>query len=132
MANTFTREDARTCFGCDQELPSFRLISLERFPNQSRELEPDCMTGLFCEACLKLEINEYFAAFAQINLPLEGDESTERCLCRQIGFAVVPLMFSQEEVKLLINELEADWLESVVNHDTMPGGIRRSRGRAQP
>ena len=23
------------------------------------------MTGLFCEACLKLEIEEYFAAFAR-------------------------------------------------------------------
>ncbi|MGD0941026.1 MAG: hypothetical protein ABR905_15065 [Terracidiphilus sp.] len=115
MANTFTREDAKTCFGCDQKPPSFRLISLERFPNQSRELEPDCMTGLFCETCLKLEINEYFAAFAQNNIPLGSDESTERCLCRQVGFAVVPLMFSREEAKLLIDELDTDWLASAVN-----------------
>jgi hypothetical protein len=115
MANTFTREDAGTCFACDQELPSFRLISLERFPNQSRDLEPDCLTGLFCEACLKLEINEYFAAFAQTSLPLGSDESTERCLCRQIGFTVVPLALSAEESKLLVEEIEVDWLEATVN-----------------
>jgi hypothetical protein len=115
MANTFTKEDARTCFGCDQNSPSFRLISLERFPNGSRQLEPDCMTGLFCEACLKLEINEYFAAFAQNNLPLGNDESTDSCLCRQIGFAVVPLALSDEESKLLVEEIEADWLEAMVN-----------------
>jgi hypothetical protein len=115
MANTFTKEDARTCFGCDQNPPSFRLISLERFPNESRQLEPDCMAGLFCEACLRLEINEYFAAFTQNNLPLRSDESTESCLCRQIGFAVVPLALSEEESKLLVEEIEADWLEAMVN-----------------
>ena len=115
MANTFTREDARTFFGCDQNPPSFRLISLERFPTESRRFEPACMTGLFCEACLKLEINEYFAAFAQTNLPLGSDESTESCLCRQIGFAVVPLALSEEESKLLVEEIAVDWLESTVN-----------------
>lgn len=115
MANTFTIEDARTCFGCDHMPPSFRLISLERFPNKSRELEPDCMTGLFCEACLKLEINEYFTAFAQNNLPLGNDESTEGCVYRQIGFAVVPLALSEEESKLLVEEIEVDWLEATIN-----------------
>lgn len=115
MANTFKKEDAKTCFGCDQEPPSFRLISLERFPNQSRQLEPDCIAGLFCEACLKIEINEYFKAFAQSDLPLGSDESTERCLCRQIGFAVVPLSLSVEESKLLVEEIEVDWLEATVN-----------------
>jgi hypothetical protein len=115
MANTFTKEDARTCFGCDRNSPSFRLISLERFPNEARQLEPDCMAGLFCEPCLKLEINEYFAAFAQSELPLGSDESTESCLCRQIGFAVVPLALSEEESKLLIEEIEADWHEAMVN-----------------
>lgn len=83
-ANTFTRENTRTCFGCDQKPPSFRLISLERFPNQSQELEPDCVTGLFCEACLKLDINEYFAAFAQTNLPLGSNESAERRLADRL------------------------------------------------
>jgi len=73
------------------------------------------MTGLFCEACLKLEINEYFEAFAQNNLPLGNDESTDSCLCRQIGFAVVPLALSDEESKLLVEEIEADWLEAMVN-----------------
>ena len=111
MANTFTKDDARTCFGCDQNPPSFRFISIERFPNESRQLEPDCTAALFCEACLKLEINEYVAAFAQSNLPLGRDESTESCLCRQIGFAVVPLALSEEESKLLVEEIEADWLE---------------------
>ena len=115
MANTFTNEDAKTCFGCDQNPPSFRLIWLERFPNESRHLEPDCMTGLFCEACLNLEIAEYLPAFAQNNLPLGSDESTESCLCRQIGFAVVPLALSEEESKLLVEEIEADWHETIVN-----------------
>lgn len=115
MANTFTRDDAKTYFHCSSNPPSFRLISLERFQNESRQLEPDCMAGLFCEACLKLEINDYFAAFAQNDLPLGSDESAEGCLCRQIGFAVVLLVLSEEESKLLVEEIEADWLEAMVN-----------------
>ena len=115
MANTFTREDARTCFRCDLNPPLFRLILLERFPNELRELEPDCMTGLFCEKCLKLEINEYFDAMPQSNEPLGSDESTEGFLCRQIGFTVVPLMLAESESKLLVEEIEVDWLEATVN-----------------
>jgi hypothetical protein len=115
MANTFRRDDARTCFRCNSNPPSFRLISLERFPNESRELEPDCMTGLFCEACLQLEIQNYFDAFTQSEVSLGADESCESFLCRQIGFTVVPLMLCEEESKLLIEEIEADWLEALVN-----------------
>ena len=115
MANTFTREDARTCFRCNQHPPSFRLISLERFPNEFREFEPDCMTGLFCEECLKIEIREYFVAMAQSNQPLGKDESSEGFLCRQIAFTVVPLMLAECESRLLIEEIEADWLETMVN-----------------
>jgi len=115
VANTFTREDSRTCFRCDQDPPSFRLILLERFPNESRELEPDCMTGLFCAKCLRLEIDEHFDAISQNKEPLGKDESTDSCLCRQIGFTVVPLTLSEDESKLLVGEIEADWLEAMVN-----------------
>lgn len=115
MANTITEEDARTCFGCDQNPPLFRLVSLERFPNESQQLEPDCMVGLFCKACLKVEIINYFAAFAQSSLPLGNGESTQRCLCRQIGFAVVPMVLCEEESALLAKEIEADWREAMVN-----------------
>jgi hypothetical protein len=115
MANTFSREDARTCFRCDSNPPSFRLISLERFPNESRDLEPDCMTGLFCKACLQLKVQDFFDAFTQSEAPLGIDESCESFLCRQIGFTVVPLMLSVDESKLLVEEIEVDWLEAMVN-----------------
>jgi len=115
MSITFNREDAKSCFRRHSVPPSFRLISLERFPNESRVFEPDCMAGLFCEACLKFEINEYFDAIAQNQEPLGSDESTEGFLCRQIGFTVVPLMLSESESKLLVEEIEADWLEAMVN-----------------
>lgn len=115
MPITFSREDASTCFRCDSNPPSFRLISLERFPSESRELEPDCMAGLFCEACLKLEINDYFEDFIQKDVPLGCDESSEGFFCRQIGFTVVPLMLSKEESELLVEEIKSDWLEAMVN-----------------
>ena len=115
MATTFTREDAKTCFHCGINPPSFRLISLEQFPNDARELEPDCMAGLFCESCLKLEIDNYFQSFNQTKLPLGIDESTESCLSRQVGFVVVPLMLSEEECKLLVDEIETDCLACTVN-----------------
>jgi hypothetical protein len=73
------------------------------------------MAGLFCEACLKVEINEYFDAFAQNREPLEIDESTDGYLCRQIGFTVVPLTLSENGSKLLVEEIETDWLEAIVN-----------------
>ena len=68
-----------------------------------------------CESCLKLEIESYYDAFEQAKLPLGEDELPNGSFCRQIGFAVVPLMFSHEEAKLLIDELDADWLECEVN-----------------
>lgn len=73
------------------------------------------MAGLFCESCLRLEIESYCHAFEQARIPLGEDESPEGFLCRQIGFTVVPLMFGQEEAKVLIDELETDWLECPVN-----------------
>lgn len=76
---------------------------------------PDSMAGLFCESCLKLEINNYYQSFAQAKLPLGLDESPEGFLCRQIGFVVVPLMLTENESKLLVDEIESDWLEAVVN-----------------
>jgi hypothetical protein len=55
------------------------------------------------------------AGFKVITEALGSDESTERCLCRQIGFSVVPLALSAEESKLLVEEIEVDWLEATVN-----------------
>jgi hypothetical protein len=115
MAITFSREDAKTCFRCDSNPPSFRLISLERYPNESRELEPDCTAGLICEACLKLEINDQLDAFAQSKLPLGTGESAEAFFRRQIGFVVVPLMLDEKESELLVDEIEAEWLDVLVN-----------------
>ena len=43
MATKFRREDARTCFRCQSELPSFRLISLVKLLTENRTLEPDCL-----------------------------------------------------------------------------------------
>jgi hypothetical protein len=115
MATTICRDDARTCFRCDSNPPSFRLISLERFPNESRELEPDCTAGLVCEECLRNAINNHLDGFAQAKLPLGTDESAEGFLCRQIGFAVVPLILAEKESGLLVDEIESDWLDAMVN-----------------
>jgi hypothetical protein len=75
MATTFSRDNARTCFRCDTHPPLFRLISLERYPNESRELEPDCNASLFCEECLRITINDYLDSFGQNKLPLGIEES---------------------------------------------------------
>jgi hypothetical protein len=115
MATTISREDARTCFRCDSNQPSFRLVSLERFPNGSRELEPDCTAGLVCEACLRNAINDHLDGFAQAKLPLGTDESAEGFLCRQIGFAVVPLKLDEKESGLLVDEIESDWLDAMTS-----------------
>jgi len=50
MATTFKRDDAKTCFHCGVNPPAFRLISLERFPNENGDLVPDTMAALFCES----------------------------------------------------------------------------------
>jgi hypothetical protein len=35
-------------------------------------------------------------------------------LCRQIRFAVVPLVLAEEEAKVMIEELNSDWLKCAV------------------
>jgi hypothetical protein len=115
MATTFTQDDARTCFHCSVNRPVFRVISLERFPNEIGDLVPDTLAGLFCESCLRLDIESYYDAFEQAKLPFGKDESPNGFLCRQIGFAVVPLMFGEEEAKIMIDELNSDWLECAVD-----------------
>jgi hypothetical protein len=115
MATTFTQDDARTCFHCSINPPAFRLISLERFPNEIGDLVPDTLAGLFCESCLRLEIENYYDSFGQAKLPFGKDESPDGFLCRQIGFAVVPLLFGEEEAKIMIDELNSDWLECAVD-----------------
>ena len=57
----------------------------------------------------------YYDAFEQAKLPLGMDESPNGFLCRQIGFAVVPLIFGNEEATVMIDELSSDWLECAVN-----------------
>jgi hypothetical protein len=91
------------------------VISLERFPNETGDLVPDTLAGLFCEDCLRLEIENYYDSFRQAKLPLSKDESPDGFLCRQIGFAVVPLVFGEEEAKAMIDEFNSDWLECAVN-----------------
>ena len=111
MVNTFNRDDSKACFRCDSQPPTFRLISLERFPNESKELEPDCMAALFCDSCLKREIEDNFGALSQEKVPLGNDESTANFLSRQIGFAVVPLTIAKTESELLADEIAHDWQE---------------------
>jgi hypothetical protein len=115
MATTFTREDATTCFRCDSKPPSFRLISLESFPTEDGALEPDCLAGLFCEECLRIEVDGLCESFAQSRIPLGADESSKGFLARQIGFIVVPILFSQRESELMFEELATDGIETAVN-----------------
>jgi len=112
MTVKFKQDDAGTCFRCYSNPPSFRLISLEKFPTDAGQLESDSLVGLLCDACLRLEIESIFDCFAQSKLPLEAHESTTRCLCRQVGFAVMPISFSERESQLLIDELNPDCLEA--------------------
>jgi hypothetical protein len=115
MATTINPEDSKTCFNCDSRPPLFRLISLERFLTESGSLEPDCLVGLFCESCLQLQIDDLFAGFSQSKTPVGPNETPDSCLCRQVGFAVVPLAFSQRESQLLVEELVTDVLDTHVN-----------------
>ncbi len=62
MATTFKPKDAKTCFGCDSMRPSFRLIMLESFPTEHGGLEPDCIVGLFCEECLRKQVDDTFCS----------------------------------------------------------------------
>ena len=115
MAKKFKREDARTCFRCNSKPPLFRVISIEKTPTDNGSLEPDCLVGLFCDSCLRMELNELSDGFAQSSIPVGVDESPDLCRCRQIGFAVIPLLFSQREAELLIDELRTDGVEMAVN-----------------
>ena len=100
MATTFSTDEARTCFRCDLNPPSFRLISLERYPNESRELEPDCNAGLFCEKCLRIVINDRLGALAESKRPLGMDESAEAFLCRQNWTSCNPVLLDEKESEL--------------------------------
>jgi hypothetical protein len=115
MPMKFIREDARTCFRCDKNPPSFRLISLEKTPTEEGDLESDCGVSLICQSCLRPEMDDLWNAFAQSAVPVTGDESPTRCLCRQVGFAIVPLTISQRESGLLIDELGAECIEMAVD-----------------
>jgi hypothetical protein len=108
MATIINREDSKTCFNCDSKPPLFRLISLEKFLTENGSLEPDCLVGLFCESCLRLQIEDLFAGFSQSKTPVSPNETPDRCLCRQVGFVVVPIEFGHTESQLLIDELGLD------------------------
>lgn len=84
MATKFKREDARTCFHCDSNPPSFRLISLEKTPTANGDLEPDCLVALICQSCLRFQIDDFCKGLAQSNIPVGVDESPDICLCRQV------------------------------------------------
>jgi len=77
-------------------------------------LNPICLVELVCPSCLRLEIDELYLGFAQSSISSGVDESPDHCLSRQIGFAVVPLMFSERESQLLIEELRTDGFEMAV------------------
>jgi hypothetical protein len=115
VAIKFKREDARICFRCQVNPPQYRLISLETLPTEGGPLEPDCLVELLCLACLRLEIDDLYEAFAQSSIPVEADETPEVRVCRQIGFAVVPLMFRARESQLLIDELRTNGFETAGN-----------------
>jgi hypothetical protein len=81
------------------------LISVQKFPTEGGSFEPDCLVELLCTSCLRLEIDDLYEALPQANIPLGTDESPVRCVSRQIGFAVVPIILSERESQLLIEEL---------------------------
>jgi hypothetical protein len=115
MTNISATCHARSCFRCNACSPLFRRIALERYPNEQRVLEPACAVGLFCEACIKLEINDYFESFAQNGEAVGHDETSEEYLCRELGFAVLPLMLSGKEKGLFAEEIISDPFKSLVN-----------------
>ena len=115
MAIKFKREDAKTCFRCQVNPPQFRLILLEKLPTEGGALEPECLVELLCPGCLQLEIDDHYEALAQSSIPVGADETPDVRVCRQIGFAVVPLMFCERESQLLIDELTTDGFEMAVN-----------------
>jgi len=108
VAIKFKPEDAKSCFRCQVNPPQLRLISLERLPNESGTLGPDCLVELLCPSCLRLEIDDFYEGFAQSGIPVGTDETPDVHIRRQMGFAVVPLMFSEREVGFLIDELRTN------------------------
>jgi hypothetical protein len=115
VTTKFNREDSKTCFRCDSNPPSFRLLSIQKTPTGNAHLETDCFIALICQSCLRPEIEDLRQGLALSSTPVGDDESPNRCLCRQVGFAIVPLLFSQRESELLIDELGTDCLEVTVN-----------------
>jgi len=115
VAIKFKPEDAKTCFRCQVDPPQFRLVSLKKFPTEGGTLEPDSLVELLCLGCLRLEIDDFYEAFAQSSIPLGADETPDVHVCRQIGFAVVPLMFSEREPQLLIDGLRTNGFETALN-----------------
>ena len=115
MATKINREDAKTCFECDSRPPSYRLISLETFLMEDGSLEPDCLIGLFCEACLRLQIDDLLVELSQTKAPAGSNETPDSSICRQVGFVVVPIKFSERESQLLIDELGVENCETIVN-----------------
>lgn len=115
MATRFCRDDSQSCFRCNASAPSFRWIALERYPNEEHNLESACVVGLFCESCIKLEINDYFDSFAQNSEPVGPDETSEEYLSREFSFAVLPLMLSEIESSLLAHEIVSDSMKTAIN-----------------
>jgi hypothetical protein len=93
----------------------FRLISLVNRPTDGGSLEPDCLVELLCTSCLRLEMDDLYEGFVQSSIPVGADESPDVCVSRQIGFAVVPLVFSERESQLLIDELRTGGAEIALN-----------------
>jgi hypothetical protein len=115
VAIKIKREDAETCFRCQIIPPQFRLISLEKLPTEGGSIEPECLVELLCPGCLQLEIDDHYEALAQSGMPVGADESPDVHVCRQIGFAVVPLMSCERESQLLIDELTINGFEMAWN-----------------
>jgi len=115
VAIKIKREDAETCFLCQINPPQFRLISLEKLPTEGGTLEPECLVELLCPGCLQLEIDDHCEALAQSGIPVGADETPDICVCRQIGFTVVPLMSCERESQLLIDELTTNGFETAGN-----------------
>jgi hypothetical protein len=115
VAIKFKRQDAKICFRCQVNPPQFRLISLEKLPTEGGTLEPECLVELLCLGSLRLEIDDFYVALAQSSIPVGADETPDVRVCRQIGFAVVPLMCNERESQLLIDELRTNGIETAGN-----------------
>jgi len=115
VAIKIKREDAKTCFRCQLNPPQFRLISLKKLPTEGGTLESECLVELLCPGCLQLEIYDHYEALEQSSIPVGAVETPDVHVCRQIGFAIVPLMLCERESQLLIDELTTNGLETAEN-----------------